>query len=654
MFVRRVQTRPHGAAGGTAYRLVHSQRCGAKVRQIVLAHFPAGLDRRVPRPHWKRLAAAVRDQLTGQRPLPDPDPDPAERELAERIAAEASAVAPLVRRRLRDGDCDLGFQIADDPAPAPREQALALLPSSLRQTDVREAGAARLLDLLAGQLGLRECLQQAGLRPRHVRLGCAQILARALHPASERETLRWLQHDSALPELLGLRPADLSSNSLYLASDALWQARDQIEPTLFAHESKLFRLEPRIIFYDLTNTFHTGRPKHPYAARGRSKQKRHDCPLVTLGLLLDGQGFPRRSEVLAGNVGEPGTLQEAVRRLGALAGERPTVVFDGGIVRAENLAWLREQGLHWITVERPRRAAPERAADTQWQSAGGHQLQIWRLSTAEAGLAAGAAAERPEADPGEEARLCVWSPQRERDEQDFLQRRRARYEACLQALHTGLSVKGHLKAYAKVLRKLGRLEQTHKLVASQYKVRVERGEKGRAKAVLWELGPRHGQRDRVQGTSLLRTSRTDWDDERIVREYCRLADIEATFRSFKEELGLRPLHHSLGQRVAGHLFITVLAYHLVHALRYRLRAAGVTYSWHSIRARMRTWVRLTTTMRTAEGQTWSQRQDVDPNNEQARLAAAAGLAFQRHRRTIPLDWDALREQSGDIAKDHKV
>ena len=652
MFVRRVQTRPHGAAGGTAYRLVHSQRCGAKVRQIVLAHFPAGLDRRVPRPHWKRLAAAVRDQLTGQRPLPDPDP--AERELAERIAAEASAVAPLVRRRLRDGDCDLGFQIADDPAPAPREQALALLPSSLRQTDVREAGAARLLDLLAGQLGLRECLQQAGLRPRHVRLGCAQILARALHPASERETLRWLQHDSALPELLGLRPADLASNSLYLASDALWQARDQIEPTLFAHESKLFRLEPRIIFYDLTNTFHTGRPKHPYAARGRSKQKRHDCPLVTLGLLLDGQGFPRRSEVLAGNVGEPGTLQEAVRRLGALAGERPTVVFDGGIVSAENLAWLREQGLHWITVERPRRAAPERAADTLWQSAGGHQLQIWRLSTAEAGLEAGAAAERPEPDPGEEARLCVWSPQRDRDEQEFLQRRRARYEACLQALHTGLSVKGHLKAYDKVLRKLGRLEQTHKLVASQYKVRVERGEQGRAKAVLWELGPRHGQRDRVRGTSLLRTSRTDWDDERIVREYCRLADIEATFRSFKEELGLRPLHHSLGQRVAGHLFITVLAYHLVHALRYRLRAAGVTYSWHSIRARMRTWLRLTTTMRTAEGQTWSQRQDVDPNNEQARLAAAAGLAFQRHRRTIPLDWDALREQSGDIAKDHKV
>ncbi len=73
----------------------------------------------------------------------------------------------------------------------------------------------------------------------------------------------------------------------------------------------------------------------------------------------------------------------------------------------------------------------------------------------------------------------------------------------------------------------------------------------------------------------------------------------------------------------------------------------MTYSWMSIHERMRTWVRLATTLRTAEGQTWSQRQDVDPNNEQARIAAAARLGFQRHRRSIPLDWSALTKQEGD-------
>ena len=187
-----------------------------------------------------------------------------------------------------------------------------------------------------------------------------------------------------------------------------------------------------------------------------------------------------------------------------------------------------------------------------------------------------------------------------------------------------------LKSYAKVVRKAGRLEQQCKLVACQYKVTVEPGEKGRARAVRWEPNERYRKRERVRGTSLLRTSRVEWGDGRIVAEYCRLAEIEATFRSLKEELGLRPLYHRLERRVSGHLFVTVLAYHVVHGLRQRLKRKGVSCSWGSIRERMRTWVRLTSALRTAEGKVWSQRQDVDPNHGQARIATAAGVEFRRH------------------------
>ena len=79
MFVRRVTTRPNGAASGVSFRLVHSQRLGPrKIRQLVLVHFPAGLELRVPKPHWKRLAATIKDLLAGQAQLrPDPDLDPA-------------------------------------------------------------------------------------------------------------------------------------------------------------------------------------------------------------------------------------------------------------------------------------------------------------------------------------------------------------------------------------------------------------------------------------------------------------------------------------------------------------------------------------------------------------------------------------------------
>ena len=44
-------------------------------------------------------------------------------------------------------------------------------------------------------------------------------------------------------------------------------------------------------------------------------------------------------------------------------------------------------------------------------------------------------------------------------------------------------------------------------------------------------------------------------------------------RLLKAALGLRPIHQQITNRVAGHLFITVLAYHLVHTIRTRLKQA---------------------------------------------------------------------------------
>ena len=71
-------------------------------------------------------------------------------------------------------------------------------------------------------------------------------------------------------------------------------------------------------------------------------------------------------------------------------------------------------------------------------------------------------------------------------------------------------------------------------------------------------------RDDHAGSYLLRTSLSDWDDERIVRLYWTLSEVEATFRSLKSELGMRPIYHHKKSRVAAHLFISVVAYQAVH------------------------------------------------------------------------------------------
>ncbi|MFH0785254.1 MAG: hypothetical protein V2B20_25330 [Pseudomonadota bacterium] len=88
------------------------------------------------------------------------------------------------------------------------------------------------------------------------------------------------------------------------------------EPILRSPENSLFNLQETITLYDLTNTYFEGQSTaNAYTALGHSKEKRSDCPLVTLGLVLDSSGFPRRSKVYAGNVSEPTTLAEMLEDL---------------------------------------------------------------------------------------------------------------------------------------------------------------------------------------------------------------------------------------------------------------------------------------------------------------------------------------------------
>ena len=96
-----------------------------------------------------------------------------------------------------------------------------------------------------------------------------------------------------------------------------------------------------VTLYDLTNTYFEGvAAAQPLAQHGHSKEKRSDCPLLTLGLVVDGSGFVRRSEVMAGNIVEGEVLQGALKRLEVPAGA--LIVMDCGAATEKNLKWLRE------------------------------------------------------------------------------------------------------------------------------------------------------------------------------------------------------------------------------------------------------------------------------------------------------------------------
>ena len=103
--------------------------------------------------------------------------------------------------------------------------------------------------------------------------------------------------------------------------------------------------------------------------------------------------------------------------------------------------------------------------------------------------------------------------------------------------------------------------------------------------------------ENTSGVYCLRTNRKDLNEQQIWDIYTMLTDIEDAFRCMKSELGLRPIYHQKERRCDGHIFITTLAYHLLHTIRFKLRQRGVQFSRTTIRNQLSTQVMITTTLK---------------------------------------------------------
>ena len=400
-FVRRTRTR---ATDGTVYhthRLVRSERDGGHVRQRTLLNLGRHFD--VERDRWPLLCQRVEQVLDGQGELFSDAPPAVEAE-AQRIAAR------LLAR---------GAAPADDAGGG--VEAVAV--DSLALARPRSAGVEHAALWALGELGLPALLESLGVNAALRDAALGSVVARMAHPASERATMRWLRSRSAAGELLGVDFETMGAMPLYRASDALMAHRAAIEEHLFDAAAGLFGIEPTVTLYDLTNTYFEGAAaKIPKASRGHSKEKANaralgdDCPLLTLGLVLDGSGFVRRSEVFAGSVHEQDTLESMLSALGAPAGA--LVVMDRGIATEDRVTWLRGAGYRYLVVSRERRRAFDPAAATAHGTRGGRTVHLQRAASRADG----------------EVRLYCHSPEREEKENAIPERFPKRFEEALDGL----------------------------------------------------------------------------------------------------------------------------------------------------------------------------------------------------------------------------
>ena len=573
-----------------SFRLVESERVNGKVKQRTLINLGRYFD--VPQPQWQALSNRIEQLLTGQRALLSVELESELEEMAQRYAAQVLASRSTVI------DEDIPFEAVDI--------------GSVELVRPRRVGVEALALHAVKQLSLDDKLHRLGFNQRQVAAALGNIIGRLAAPASELATHRWLQATSGLGELMGVNFEGMGRDSLYQASDLLWKHKEAIETHLYQQERDLFNFNESITLYDLTNTFFEGEAgTNPAASRGRSKEKRSDCPLVTLGLVLDGSGFPRKSQVFPGNASEPQTLQTMLTELEGRSGS--TVILDAGIASEENIQYLIEHGYQYIVVSRKRKRDFDEDKASIVKDIPGQTVKAQKVIVEETG----------------EVELYCHSQRREKKEQAIQDSFAEKYETALHSLNNGLSKKGSTKKYTKVLERLGRLKEKYARAAQHYEVTVTPDDdEDKTLSIHWKRVEKNHSQATHPGVYCLRTNLTDWNEETLWHTYTMLTDLESVFRSLKSELGLRPVYHQKEKRVSGHIFITLMAYHLVQTLRYQIKAKGVHDSWQTIRRTMENQQRITVTLKREDGKTIHLRKATRAEPQQSIIYKMLGISTQ--------------------------
>ena len=568
MFIRKV---PHKNKkthkSYYTYKLVESIRTERGPRQRDILNL--GVDFDLPKDQWKELANCIEGIITGQRPLFD---------YSREIQSLASKYAKTIIRQQAS-------MVAAGEDAVPDYETVDV--NSLGNEQARSIGAEYVVYETIKELQIERMLTSFGFNRVEVSAALGVIAGRMIVPGSERATHYWMQNATAFDELIGVDFSAISLDRIYKVSDLLIKKKPAIEEHLCRKQNELFALEEKIILYDLTNTFFEGSAKsNPKARYGKSKERRNDCPLVTLGLVLDMDGFAKKSRIYEGSISEPKTLEEMIK---GLSDEhrllKPTIVLDAGIATEDNIRWVKQNAYHYIVVSRKKKKAIPPDVD---------MVTVKEDDKSKAVLVQAGVIENSQTD---ELELYCRSIDKEKKEESIKNKFQQRFEAELLTARNALDLKNGTKRYEKVVERIGRLKEKYKLVSHRYQVKVEKGSKtGCAKNITWKLK----KVEKTSGIYCLRTNRKDLTEQQIWDLYTMLTDVEDAFRCMKSHLGLRPIYHQKEARCDAHIFITVIAYHLLHTIRYKLRQRGVRFCWATIRKQLSTQVRITTTMKTKD------------------------------------------------------
>lgn len=601
MFIKKtLKTDSKSGKTYSAYHLVESVRTQKGPRQRTLLYMGSEIE--LSEGEHKLLAQRIEGMIRGEQPL-FPYPEHVER-LAQTYASQ-------VIRRLSSPKDSHEHSENEDLEP----EFVNININSIEKSDPRSVGAEHLILQMANQLKLPQQLSKLGLSQTDTSIALGSIIARAVCPDSERSTHAWLCNESGLGELIDFDFKKSSLDKLYQVSDKLLTHKDALESHLECIEGQFHGYKSTIALYDLTNTYMEGQAKsNPKAAHGVSKEKRNDCPLVTMGLVMNEHGFLNRTSILPGNASEPKTLEEMIENLSAHQSLiKPTIILDAGIATKDNLAWLRGKGYSYVVSAR--------------QDAPSIDLEDELVDVGDLNNLVKAALIKSE-DNSEEKWLYCESEAKAAVALEMKQSFKKRFEDELKNLSESLSKPRGRKKYTKVIERIGRLKEKHKRISGCYEINAVASADGvTATAIEWTIIDEK-MKNKLTGSYFLRTNLVTMGAKELWQLYNTLRGVEDAFRFMKSSLGLRPVYHQKEHRVDGHLWITILAYHLIQNCLYQLNKQGISRQWRTIRKIMMSRVRVTMQAKTEEGQTLYHRSSTKAEGEQKEIYRALGISSQ--------------------------
>jgi len=461
---------------------------------------------------------------------------------------------------------------------------------SFEHKNGREVGAEWLCYQALEQLSMGNLLLDLGFTKDQMEKALMHIIAKAVHPTNEHNTARWMRTNTALMELFNQAPSKANHRHLYPISRMLYNNKEHIESYLSNKTSQLFNVDDKIMLYDLTNTYFEGRVTSSNLAKfGRSKEKRTDCKQVVLAIVVNSAGFIKHSHIFEGNMADSTSLSHIIDHLRKATckntQQTPVIAIDAGIATEANLKLLRDKKYHYVCVTRSKlkdyKLVDSSESSITTYDKKDNPIEIRRIEKAN----------------DSDQYFRVYSQQKELKEESMNSKITERLEEELNYLAESIHRKSCTKRADKIHERIGRIKERYTSVIKYYNIKVKQQGDLATKISFNRL---EAPKENTSGIYFLRTNIPEIDNKTTWTIYNTLTEAEATFRTLKTDLSLRPIFHRTDANIKAHLFLGVLAYQVVNTLRHQLKSKGICYGWSTLVGIMNTQKMVTSTMNTIQ------------------------------------------------------